>query len=543
MKNSPDDQEIERLLQGNRIAVVEDPTRRSFVCVYSSGDSRDGFHCYSFLLPINRQQDFLGHVAWDLRPDNFSPRVECEEQAVDGERRRKVYYLPHGNEYGAEALVHTRYYWKNYPPEIEIAEEFRLFWNLFHDRSRGLLLHCDNGGTEHEVVRIKESYVEIQLRFLVDFLRAKQMHLGLQWEGNYWSRRSLEELGMKSGEQENTGALFRRLLILASNQKIENYQSVSRLLGKAIIPCPGDVEYRDPFEGDDVPRPEFIVGQDSLGQPITDVWDETRQTENALTPVFFKRAVLGRYFAEPETYEVGDGRLRCPGFWDLRMDNDHPKHVIVWLKDLWQGLPLAEREHWRRYNIVPDGSCSRTFYTRNLRAWPADPEMPNLRLKQLYPIANKKWRAQYGWSLWREPHSEDRYVFSQLHVCLDENQTEFDQQNALLAKLLVDLLDEENIVARLKDQEIPAGGINRLELLLTSEGVSDARGIVNPLRTVQSLRSAGAAHAKGTRYAEAMERTGLQGRPLIEASMALFHGAVAFVEGLIALVEGKEGPE
>jgi aspartyl-tRNA(Asn)/glutamyl-tRNA(Gln) amidotransferase subunit A len=49
---------------------------------------------------------------------------------------------------------------------------------------------------------------------------------------------------------------------------------------------------------------------------------------SALTPVFFRRAVLAKYLAEPERYEVGDGDLRCSGFWSLRMDNDHPQHVV-----------------------------------------------------------------------------------------------------------------------------------------------------------------------------------------------------------------------
>ncbi len=81
--------------------------------------------------------------------------------------------------------------------------------------------------------------------------------------------------------------------------------------------------------------------------------DESRGNENALTPIYFRRGVLSKYFAEPERYEVGDGDLRCSGFWSLRMDNDHPQHVMAWLKDLAQSLPAAEREHWRSYNIAP----------------------------------------------------------------------------------------------------------------------------------------------------------------------------------------------
>ena len=114
---------------------------------------------------------------------------------------------------------------------------------------------------------------------------------------------------------------------------------------------------------------------------------------------------------------------------------------MAWLKDLAQSLPAAEREHWRSYNIAPDGVPSRTFYIRNIRAWFADPTMPDLRLKMLYPRTNEDWRKNHGWPLWHDPEPEDEYVMRQLHVCLDENQSEFDQQNGLLAKAMVDFLN------------------------------------------------------------------------------------------------------
>ena len=130
----------------------------------------------------------------------FAPSVQCEEGYVGGTPQRRVFYMPCGNESGAQAIVRQRYYWKNYPSEIEIAEEFRLFWNLYHDKARQIFLHSDATGTEHTVVRLTGSRVEVQLKFLVDFLRAKQMHLALQWEGNYWSKHTLDELGFGQAE-------------------------------------------------------------------------------------------------------------------------------------------------------------------------------------------------------------------------------------------------------------------------------------------------------------------------------------------------------
>jgi hypothetical protein len=525
--------EIERLLQVRCIPVIEKPTEQAFVCVYSSESLRDGFHCFSYLLPLDQKDRLLSHVAWDLRNDNFRPRVEYEESYADGEPQRRVFYMPYGNESDAQALVRTRYYWNNYPSEIEVAEEFRLFGNLYHDKTRQILLHSDTAGTEHTVVRIATSRLEVQLRFLVDFLRAKQMHLAMQFEGNYWSAHTLEELSLRAGQKESDGEVFRWWFSIGPHPSPDEYKVISRLLGKAIIPCPGELTYVDPYEDEDTTHPAFIVGIDPTGREVTDAWDESRGNENALTPVYFRRSVLAKYFAEPDRYEVADGDLRCSGFWSLRFDNDHPQHVMAWLKDLGQNLPPAEREHWRSYNIVPDGVPSHTFYNRNIRAWFSDPTMPDLRLKMLYPRLNKEWHKRYNWPLWNEPGPGDEYVLRQLHVSLDENQSEFDQQNGILAKVMVDFLNATRITTALKATDAPDGSLNRLETLLIENGFSDAGKRIEPLRVIQALRSGGAAHKKGENYISALKRGGIEGIALVDASMKVFQGAVDFVEWML----------
>jgi hypothetical protein len=319
-------------------------------------------------------------------------------------------------------------------------------------------------------------------------------------------------------------------LSIGLHPSANEYQVISRLLGKAIIPCPGEVTYVDPYADEDTTHPAFIVGVDVTGREVTDAWDKSRGDENALTPVYFRRAVLAKYFAEPERYEVADGDLRCSGFWSLRMDNDHPQHVMAWLKDLAQSLPSAEREHWRSYNIAPDGVPSRTFYIRNIRAWFADPTMPDLRLKMLYPRVNEEWRKRYNWPLWHQPDPADQYVMRQLHVCLDENQSEFDQQNGLLAKAMVDFLNVTEITGALKSTDVPDGGLNRLDAFLIESGFSEASTQIERLRVIQSLRSAGTAHKKGEKYTAAVKRGGIEGLPLVDASMKIFQGAVDFID-------------
>ena len=523
--------EIERLLQLRRIELIEKPNAESFVCVYSREEPRNGFHTYCFLLPQESAEKFLKELGWTHRSGDFRPRLECVWES--GEKIREVYYLSNGTDSGAQALVHSRHFWGLRSALSEVSEEFRLFHNLYHDVMRNVLLHCDVHAVEHEVVRISDDRVEIQLRFLVEFLRAKQMHLAMQWDGAYWCNYSLGELDLERVEKEQHGANFHWLISARDDLPTDECKCMSRLLGKALILCPGPVEHRNPLDEDGAAASSFIIGQNERGEPVTANCTPEVSNGFELEPVFFKRKVLRKYFDDPRTFSVEDGYLRCGSLWGLQLDNDHPKYVIVFLKDL-QMLPAADREHWRSFNILPDGSMSETCFRRNIRAEFADPKMPDLQLKYLYPCVNKAWEKIYGWPLWCDPVEQDRYVFSQAHVCLSDDQAEFDQQNGLLAKLLNDFLNEDAIKAALKTQPANPGGLNRLQQFLLEAGHADADKRIRPLRTAQALRSSGSAHGKGSEYTKALERAELNKLPIIDASRKLFAGAVDFLEWLKA---------
>jgi hypothetical protein len=537
MQESARKQQVERLLQLRRIRIIEEPEADPFVCVYSQEDVKDGFHSFCYLLPPQQAAPFLQDLGWSKRPDDFTPHVQSMEHWPNGKRVHEVKYLRDGNDTGAQALVRVRHFWGSKPPEIEVAEEFRLFHNLYHDKGNNVFIHCDTNGTEHEVVRACDERVEVQLRFLTSFLRAKQMHLGMQWDGGCWCSYPLEEIGLKPLTKEHHGAQFHWELCVFDSPMPDECKCNSRLIGKAVIPCPGPVRYDNPFDEDEKAYPSFIVGQDKSGSPLMHTCQPKAVKETSglmLKPIFFRRGVLGKYFAEPAKYSVEDGRLSCGGLWDLSMDNDHPKYVVVFLKHLGECLPAPELDHWRAFNVPPDGRVSDTFYSRNIRAQFADPKMPDLRLKQLYRRANSVWQKAHGWPLWREPAKEDCYIFRQAHVCLDENQAEFDQQNGLLAKLLNDFLFEEKIKAALRVQPANPGGLNLLQQFLTEAGHPDADKRIKPLRLIQELRSKGSAHRKSKDYWNSLKQAGLDRLPLIQTSMKVFAGAVTFLEWILS---------
>jgi hypothetical protein len=82
---------------------------------------------------------------------------------------------------------------------------------------------------------------------------------------------------------------------------------------------------------------------------------------------------------------------------------------------------------------------------RDFLGIPFDPQGRDLKFKQRYQQLNKKWKAKYGWSLFRELSSEDFHFFQNLRVPLNNSQSEFDLQILTLAKVLIDALNENKI--------------------------------------------------------------------------------------------------
>jgi hypothetical protein len=171
-----------------------------------------------------------------------------------------------------------------------------------------------------------------------------------------------------------------------------------------------------------------------------------------LTPVHFRREVLQKYYDNPQKYLVEDALIRCGGHWSIRIDDDLQDRVIVWLGDLGRDVAEEERLHWQHYNIPPEGGISKTSYTRNIRGWFADPQMPDLVFKHLYPSVNSNLKKKNGWSLFLSLQGDDQHVFQTLRVPLTNNQAEFDGQILSLAKVLVDSLNEPELV-----QGLPQG--------------------------------------------------------------------------------------
>ncbi len=506
------------LLQIERRKFVEEQWTRGPWIRVCSFDNVLGDHIsfYCALIPKKYEAEFCRGVAWDLRSGDGTPAV----WGGGGGGRRKFGYYRFGTDSGVEPLIFVRHYYNEWPTALEVSQEFRLYLNLYLDPKasvgdRQIYLRYNANGDVEEVIHIAGSTAEIRLSALLEFLAAKQMHLGLFFAAIAENMATLEELRVpRESISEKKGDLF-YVVEFGDGGISSSRQSFSRLIGKTLIRCPGRASVA-PWSGRKKEKYcDFIIGDDGRGNPIMHTCDPEKlanyfgknpKSPHYLTPVHFRRDVLQKYYDNPQRYTVSDADIRCGALWSMRIDNDHPDRVVAWLGDLGRDLSEEERHHWKHYNILPEGPpISRTAYLRNIRGMFADPEMPDLTFKHEYPRFKERWKKQFGWELFLPLRDEDKHVFNILRIPLSDNIAEFDDQVLALAKLLVDSLNEKELATRLSGGSKPnEKGIAKFERWLQEQKATGFEGHIKFLRKLQALR-AGSAHRKGDEYKKAAD--------------------------------------
>jgi hypothetical protein len=541
MSSPPSPQSV--LLQEERRRFIEKHWLRGpwlRICSLSSAPDRISFYCA--LIPRKNETQFFKDVGWDFSVGDGGPTIS---ETFSSGRRSKITYERFGGKSGIEPLILYRNYHNNWPTHLELSQEFCLFLNLFYDAKKNAYFACNLNGDIEEVAHIDGLNCEVKLAFILKYLAAKQMHLGLFFDGIASTRETLQQIGLTEQEVKEVQENLSYILVVSKDKfSLGERKAFSRLLGKALIRCPKRATQTASAERKKERFCDFIIGSDTKGEPVRHTCDHEKlanyfgknpKAPRYLTPVHFRREVLQKYYDNPQKYSVEDGLVRCGGLWLLRLDNDLPDRIIVWLGDLGRDLAEEERLHWQHHNVIPEGGISRTSHTRNIQGDFADPLMPDLVFKHCYPQIIEKWEKQFGWPIFLPLRGEDEHVFQMLRVPLADNRSEFDGQTLYLAKVLVDSLNEEALVRELpptgkKDEK----GISKLVRWFEHKKIKGFEPHIQFLRSLQHLR-AGTAHRKGDKYERAAKAFRLTERDLPTVGMDIFSLSIdllKFLEGI-----------
>jgi hypothetical protein len=403
------------------------------------------------------------------------------------------------------------------PRQFDLNEAFRLFHNLYHDRHNDRYIHIDERGNEIVAAEIDRGRGRVLTRLLRQYMAARQLALAL-----FFDHRAHSDLDLsvaKSTLSPIDKATADRCYCFNIGET--GGKAFSRLNGKKIVVPPpvsdcGVWPYDTEQQAEYV---DFIIGVDEQGSPVAHSCDPdglanylgaNEHAPHYLTPVWFTRDVLSKYYDQPDKFSVEDGYLRCGSLWGIQIDNNLPDHVAVYLGDLGRDLHSEEQAYWRHFNVTPSGKQpSETNYRRSFRAEFADPSEPDLIFKQSYTQLNEAWLEKLGWPLFRAPHEGDAYVFRQFRLPMSDSPGEFDNQLLFLVKLVIDSLNEAELAKACGGALPDEKGIGKLERYLKAQGYPNVSRDIDTLRLLQRLRSTGVAHGKGENFDKVRASVGL----------------------------------
>lgn len=487
--------------------------------------SNDDVH--SALVLDDKVEESMRDYQWDVIRGHGGPSVNFWGNGS--------YEYVRNNE-DVEPFVIYRERYGTHPAYVELSEEFRLFCGI-HERykaedEREFIL-LDENGNEDVVALIKGLQVKIKVKLLRSYLAARRINLLVFIDIMRYSEFSFSELEIVPKQNE----------IVSEENIIYNYSSLfdylpdgkksgGWLMGKCLL------RYNtDDFDADQYPffydetYEEFIVGYDKNGDErsytceeklLSNYFQQRGDAPLTVTPVFFRKTVLDKYYKDPIRYQVDDGCIFSKGVWSLRVDNDQRDYAVVILGDLGM-LPHEEQLYWKGYNIAPphDAKISKTAYDRWFEGRFCDPEFPDLKFKYQFRLFNEKWEKKYTWPLFLPLATGDEHRFKTLHsLTQPQNPSDFEEQILSITKILIDSLNEVELVkgideansivqARLNELNVPdknsvKGGISKFELYLLSKGI-DIHESVAFLRNLQELRSSTTAHRKSRSKKNACE--------------------------------------
>jgi hypothetical protein len=425
-------------------------------------------------------------------------------------------YLRYGTDLKIKPIVIERRYRGLYPEETEISEEFRHYYNIYtNGYKEGTFLKIDEFGEEDDIIKFNPKHIQIKTEYLKKYAAAKKMDILIIFEYFREFKETFQESGINSNQI--IGATDDQLnfqVDFQGNYGREDFHFNARLIGKKWLKSL--VNYVPQALYDTIDKEgfeEFIIALDDSGNKIYKSCNAPYSEGYFLTPVFFKREVLREYYENPNKYEVNDRNIQKMGGWNLRLDNNHKEYVIVFLGDIGNDLPLNDQKHWKHFNISNAGNMSDSYYKNSIEGEFTNPELSEFIFKDNYEKLNNAFRMKFGFELFKELHSEDKFHFKTLRIPLINSVNEFDNQLLSLIKLIIDSINEKEICGLINDEckkleldmktlnpTMSPKGLDKLKLFLETKSFPSALEFIKYLKTIQKLRSESVAHRKGENY-------------------------------------------
>lgn len=526
----------ERLSQSRNLKHLLSPIQMHemvTVCSYPNDFTHE--QCYheisSALVPSHQTATALANPLWV-----FTPRADDDEKS----------------------LVLTRDFNGVRPSYLEIREDFRLFHKLYHDYKTDRFIKIDDSGNEECVAIIDQESERVLIRKkeIREYLGRKNMHLAIKFRYIERSQENLEELNLTEDclpDKQNGVSCWRLVYKDYASPRPGGIRSISNLTGFSLIEPLSQPNNWAQVVTQEEKFADFAIRMDENGEPIEHTCNPSKlagyfgknpDAPNFLTKVDFRKEVLDKYYQHPGKYRVSGGIVRCGGLWLIDIDTHHDDKVCAWLGNLGEQLPYQEQLHWKSYNFVSGTGVSDTFFRQQLLAEIVESDRPEhtfpLRYNELAQVCQK----HLDWSLLLPLAKEDEHHLHNIRIPATDEQRDFDELVLNLTKILIDSLNEKQLNKLIPQvqREFLTGSISRLEAALIACRVNNADKHIKFLRNLQSLRSSGSSHRKGSEYSKIAKQFGIDDKDLRTVFAGILVQAVQFLEYLINLVKNSKFP-
>lgn len=508
----------------------------TWVSVYKNLDNETQYGIlYCGLIPKTLFEKAIDDFNWEVSIGSGAPGFITR---FNGGEQVSTYYRNPSFD-GSEHLVIYRAYEGFKENEYELVEEFRLFHNLVYDSTNHKYVKVFEDGEFEDAVIQTTDEIKIKLKMLKQYLAAKQMHLCLYFDN---MRYFTSPLSSKEIDELDFQIRYSNLVLdrYAGNLNLDDKNSFSRILGKKIITC-GDITSCGlyPYEKTKSYQ-DFIIAEDNDGNELyyncnpdnlSNYFGANPEAPHYLTPIFFKKEVLSKYYSDPSKYSVSDSSINST-HWILRLDNNNKDYIIVFLGDLGRDLPEKEQVYWKSFNIVPQGKMSETYFKRSMLGEFTDPESEDLIFKMKFESFTQNWKRKENWNLLLPLEKKDIHLFTTLRIPLSNNQKEFDEQILALAKILVDSINEKKIKEIIGEESKDISGIGLLEMFFAKKGCVNFEEHIEFLRALYNLRSSGTGHRKGKKYEKAIKKIKIVNDDLVSSMRNILKSCIDFLEYL-----------
>ncbi len=429
---------------------------------------------------------------------------------------------------------------------IEPVQAFVLYWKAWPDReSDGSIVwrrQVDSGDLE-EVVRwiplpespYCEGRMEVKRRCLLAFLAMFEFDLAICYDDHVRDEPGLLHGWVDEAVEENRSWIVRTV-------EVGSGARITTLNALCVIRRPPFDNTRQPWQIEDTSGVEYVVGVDAAtGEPTKRAYEGEK---DFLLPVFFREAVLERYYSDPSLYEVSEYEVQCEGQWYLRIARTERNTIHAWLGDV-AALPIAVQKHWQQYSVVDDGVVPEWRIKTDLLAeWVDAPDARGVeRLKQAIGALNVAAQARYAQPLYSAIDPMHKQSVAVLRIPANNSLAAFQEQLRTLAILLVDHINSALLDAAGVKKVEGEGTLNRLATLVATLRKVDlniAKEQIGGLFAVQALRSNLVAHRSGSAAGKVLARAHITLRRLPQGFEDLVNGACDAIESIRKALEDDQ---